>query len=163
MGYGSKGENWIMENMNSLELAEQFRRIRHLTSCIMSYSGLSHSEFCLISIIKANEEQGGVIVSDIVSEMKVTPPAVSRSLKSLESRGFLKRETNELNHRNTTVRLTEKGTEVFDSAYRTFSEVMNLMQKKIGKEKTGIFCDTIKETTKIMSEYVAELDKKPKD
>ena len=140
-----------MENLNSLELAEQFRRIRHLTSCIMSYSGLSHSEFCLISIIKANEEQGGVIVSDIVSEMKVTPPAVSRSLKSLESRGFLKRETNALNHRNTTVLLTDKGEEVFDSACKTFGEVMELVQKRIGGEKAELFCNVIKETTDVMS------------
>lgn len=147
-----------MENWNSLELAEQFRRLRHLTSCIMSYSGLSHSEFCLISIIKANEEQGGVIVSDIVSEMKVTPPAVSRSLKSLESRGLLKRETNALNHRNTTVRLTDKGTEIFDSACRTFGEAMGLMKEKIGEENAALFCNVIREITQVMSEYVAEKD-----
>ena len=147
-----------MENMNSLELAEQFRRIRHLTSCIMSYSGLSHSEFCLISIIKAHEEQGGVIVSDIVSEMKVTPPAVSRSLKSLESRGLLHRETNALNHRNTTVCLTEKGEEVFASACKTFEEVMDSIREKIGDEKTELFCSIIKETTDVMSEYVSEND-----
>lgn len=147
-----------MINWNSLELAEQFRRIRHLTSCIMSYSGLSHSEFCLISIIKAYEEQGGVIVSDIVSEMKVTPPAVSRSLKSLESRGLLQRETNALNHRNTTVRLTEKGSEVFDSACKTFGEVMDSIRDKIGSEKTELFCNIIKETTDVMSEYVSEKD-----
>ena len=155
MGYGLKGE-LHMENLRSLELAEQLRRIRHLTSCIMSYSGLSHSEFCLISIIKAHEEQGGVIVSDIVSEMKVTPPAVSRSLKSLEARGFLLRETNALNHRNTTVKLTKKGDEVFGSASRTFNDVMELISGKIGDEKTGLFCNVIKEITDIMSEYVDE-------
>lgn len=149
-----------MENWSSLELAEQLRRIRHLTSCIMSYSGLSHSEFCLISIIKAHEEDGGVIVSDIVSEMKVTPPAVSRSLKSLEARGILERETNALNHRNTTVRLTKKGGEIFGSACKSFNEVMDSISGKIGDEKTELFCNVIKEITGIMSEYVASRDEK---
>ena len=152
-----------MENKNTFELAEQFRRARHLISYIMSYSGISHSEFCLINIIKSHEADGGVIVSDIVSEMKVTPPAVSRSLKSLEKRGFLKRETNALNHRNTTVRLTEKGDEAFSFACKVLSDAIDMVSKKIGDEKTKLFCDVMKDMTDIMSEYVDKLDEKPAD
>lgn len=149
-----------MENLNNFELAEQFRRTRHLTSCITSCSGISHSEFCLIKIIKSHEESGGVIVSDIVSELRVTPPAVSRSLKSLERRGYLKRETNALNHRNTTVRLTEKGTEAFNSACGIFNDIMGMICEKIGKEKAELFCEIMKEVTEIMSDYVEKLDEK---
>ncbi|MDE5859563.1 MAG: MarR family transcriptional regulator, partial [Oscillospiraceae bacterium] len=72
-----------MEKEDKYKLVEQFRRMRQLMNTIPLKTGISHSEFCMMNIIMDGKD--GITVSEIASELDVTLPAVSRSLKSLES------------------------------------------------------------------------------
>lgn len=142
-----------MQRYDKYAIVEQFRRIRQFMNAIPLKTGISHSEFCILNIIA---ESGDITVSEIAAELDVTPPAVSRSLKSMESRGLIKRETNLLNRRNTMVRLTEGGREFLKASRRQMDAVMQYVEKKMGEERKNQLCLLLEEMTGIIEQYVNE-------
>lgn len=115
-------------------------------------TGISHSEFCLLNIIMDGKD--GITVSEIASELDVTPPAVSRSLKSLESRGLILRETDLLNRRNTMVRLTESGLDILEKSRRQMDGLMEYVTEKIGMERRKQLYEQLVEVSSIIENYV---------
>lgn len=131
---------------------EQFRRMRQFMNAMPFKTGISHSEFCLLNIIMDGKD--GITVSEIASELDVTPPAVSRSLKSLESRGLILRETDLLNRRNTMVRLTESGLDILEKSRRQMDGLMEYVTEKIGMERRKQLYEQLVEVSSIIENYV---------
>lgn len=142
-------------------LAEQFRRVRQFMNAIPFKMCISHSEFFLLNIIM--DRNNDITVSEIAAELEVTPPAVSRSLKSLESRGLIKRETNLINRRNTMVRLTETGQKFLEMSRRQMDVVMQYVEEKMGEERKNQLCLLLEEMTKIIEQYAAEKGERSDD
>ena len=115
-------------------------------------TGISHSEFCLLNIILDGKD--GITVSEIASELDVTPPAVSRSLKSLESRGLVIRETDLLNRRNTMVRLTESGLDFLEKSRKQMDGLMEYVTEKMGMERKKQLYELLAEMSAIIENYV---------
>lgn len=147
-----------MQTDDKYKLVEQFRRMRQFMNSIPLRTGISHSEFCLLHIIveDSSDSGNGMTVSAIAAALDVTPPAVSRSLKSLESRGLVTRETNLINRRNTMVRLTEKGRELLEDSRRQMDTVMERVNEKMGEERKNQLCELLSEMTEIIENYVTE-------
>lgn len=147
-----------MQTDDKYKLVEQFRRMRQFMNSIPLRTGISHSEFCLLHIIveDSSDSSDGMTVSAIAAALDVTPPAVSRSLKSLESRGLVTRETNLINRRNTMVRLTEKGRELLEDSRRQMDTVMERVNEKMGEERKNQLCELLSEMTEIIENYVTE-------
>lgn len=143
-----------MQTDDKYKFAEQFRRMRQIMKSIPLKTGISHSEFCLLNII--TDSADGMTVSAIAAELDVTPPAVSRSLKSLESRGLVTRETNLINRRNTMVRLTDNGRELLVNSRKQIDAVMKRVHEKMGEERKNQLCGLLSEMTEIIENYVAE-------
>lgn len=135
-------------------IVEQFRRMRQFMNSVPLKTGISHSEFCLLNIIMDGKD--GITVSEIAAELDVTPPAVSRSLKSLESRGLILRETNLLNRRNTMVRLTESGLDFLQTSRRQMDNLMEYVTEKMGTERKKQLYLLLTEMTEIIEQYVNE-------
>ena len=146
-----------MQTDDKYKLVEQFRRMRQFMNSIPLKTGISHSEFCLLNIIMDDPGgSDGMTVSAIAAELDVTPPAVSRSLKSLESRGLVTRETNLINRRNTMVRLTESGRELLEYSRKQMDAMMERVNEKMGEERKNQLCELLSEMTEIIEKYVAE-------
>ena len=146
-----------MQTDDKYKLVEQFRRMRQFMNSIPLKTGISHSEFCLLNIIMDDPGgSDGMTVSAIAAELDVTPPAVSRSLKSLESRGLVTRETNLINRRNTMVRLTENGRELLEYSRKQMDAMMERVHEKMGEERKNQLCGLLSEMTEIIEKYVAE-------
>lgn len=146
-----------MQTDDKYKLVEQFRRMRQFMNSIPLKTGISHSEFCLLNIIADNSDHAdGMTVSAIAAELDVTPPAVSRSLKSLESRGLVTRETNLINRRNTMVRLTESGRELLERSRKQMDAVLKRVHEKMGEERKNQLYELLSEITEIIENYVAE-------
>lgn len=141
-----------MQTDDKYKLVEQFRRMRQFMNAVPLKTGISHSEFCMLNIIMDCKDD--ITVSEIAAELDVTPPAVSRSLKSMESRGLIKRETNLLNRRNTMVRLTEAGREFLEASRRQMDAVMEHVSEKMGEERKIQLYELLKEMTEIIEQYV---------
>ncbi|MCM1024361.1 MAG: winged helix DNA-binding protein [Prevotella sp.] len=146
-----------MQPDGKYRLVEQFRRMRQFMNAVPLKTGISHSEFCLLNIIaECPGSADGMTVSAIAAELDVTPPAVSRSLKSLESRGLVSRETNLINRRNTMVRLTESGRDFLDRSRRQMDNVMRYVNEKMGEERKNRLYELLAEMTEIIEDYVTE-------
>lgn len=141
-----------MEKEDKYKLVEQFRRIRQFMNSVPLKTGISHSEFCLMNIIMDGKD--GITVSEIAAELDVTPPAVSRSLRSLESRGLVSRETNLLNRRNTMVKLTENGRIFLEKSRKQMDAVMEYVDEKMGEERKKQLYELLAEMTDIIENYV---------
>lgn len=141
-----------MEKEDKYKLIEQFRRVRQFVNSVPLKTGISHSEFCLLNIIMDGKD--GITVSEIAAELDVTPPAVSRSLRSLESRGLITRETDLLNRRNTMVRLTAEGRSFLEISRRQMDKVMEYVDEKMGGERKKQLYELLAEMTNIIENYV---------
>ena len=149
------------------ELAEKFHRMRQLMVHLPSKLGVSHSEFCTMNIISESDTEDGISVSNIAAALEVTPPAVSRMLKSLEERGLIERRVNAFNRRSTMVRLTENGERLLDTAHKRFIGLMGPPQSRSlamwGEEHLRKFNFLYNELLNIMSEYIYDKEDRSDD
>lgn len=132
-------------------LIDRFRRIKQLLDSIPLQSGLSHSEFCVMNIIG---ERDGITVSEIAAELGVSPPAVSRSLKLMEKRTLITRETNINNRRNTIVRLTDNGKTALEVTRKQFDVIAEFISAEMGGERKTQLYGLVTEISEIIEKYI---------
>ncbi len=129
-----------MEEENHKEqLVNLMRKIKKLNIYLLE--GISHSDFHMfkeINRIKSNVDVPQINVSDLAEELKISVPAVSKKLKSLEERGYIERIIDKNNRRNTYVILTKDGQEKFDKAKKVMDKFMNNVFTSMGKEDSEI-------------------------
>lgn len=83
---------------------------------------LSKNEYFMMSGIQCmqkrvdTEELPGIAMTKLAQKVHALPPAVSRTIKSLEERGYVARYVNPKDRRNTMVRLTEEGEQVLEES-----------------------------------------------
>lgn len=86
---------------------------------------ISHGEFGILKMIqcccKQNKTEEHIKVADIVKESKLPPPAVSRTLRSLEQKGLVLRTVDCNDRRNTLVEVTAEG----EKRIREIDGIMN--------------------------------------
>ncbi len=71
--------------------------------------GISSSEFSIMGTILRMGENGRITSSQLAAKTRMLPPAVSRTLRGLEEKGYVERTVDKKDRRNTYVSLTEKG------------------------------------------------------
>jgi len=77
---------------------------------------LSPMEFCAIGAFlefEKNHDGSHITVNRLAKDMDMSMPLASRMLKNLETRGLIKRVTDEHCRRNTLIIISEKGNELF--------------------------------------------------
>lgn len=84
---------------------------------------------------RSHEADGsGVSVSEIVGELNVPAPAVSRSLRSLEEKDYVLRYTNKKDRRNTCVELTDQGEAVLEESMEIMCDLGDAVFRQMGEE-----------------------------
>lgn len=109
-------------------------------------SGVSELEFkamACINKMKNMEEQ--VKVSDIVKYLELSPPAISRVMKTLEEKNFIERHTDKEDRRNTNVTLTAEGKRQFKEWTKEFEDVSLAVFEKLGEEKSNQLLNIMEE------------------
>lgn len=108
--------------------------------------------FCLE---REEEPDKGVNVSSIVAELCIAPPAVSRTMNSLEEKGLILRSVNKSDRRNTLVTLTDEGWEKYRDNGRRINEFMGKIFDRVGEDKVKTIISYIDEIYEVTRE---ELD-----
>ena len=88
-------EEYIADLQEQLITAQHRFMKMHRDLC---FTGLRKSEFVMLEIIErenGNREQG-VLASDIAKRLRITAPAVSKMLRSMEEKGYVERRVDEL-------------------------------------------------------------------
>lgn len=101
-------------------------------------SQISQAEFLVMSAINKLERlhsSSNYGISNIADSLHVSSPAISRTITALENKGYVERKIDKLNRRNTLVRLTESGTEVFQNECDRIYQFMNNVVNRMGEDK----------------------------
>ena len=87
----------------------------------ISNMGIHHSQHHLLMYIA---KEGEILSQKQIAErFGITPAAVARSLKSLESEGFISRTNLEGDGRFNRITITDKGKEIVENSYKMFQEI----------------------------------------
>lgn len=111
--------------------------------------------FCLGAICsegRERPERGGLFVWELARRTHARPPAVSRTLRDLEARGYIERSVDREDRRNIKVRPTEEGLAVWaraeKSAHRFVERVLGRMGEENMEELVALcnqLCDIIED------------------
>ena len=83
----------------------QFRKLKFAEMFPM----INRTDFFVMCTIMDKGENGKITISELASRAKMLPSAISRTLKGLEERGYVERNINKNDRRNTYVELTAEG------------------------------------------------------
>lgn len=90
-------------------IIQSFRRM----NISAMFPDISRGEFSLLKMIQRcgllGGEENAARVADVVKESKLPPPAISRTLRSLEAKGLIQRAVDRDDRRNTLVEVTRDG------------------------------------------------------
>ena len=120
----------------------------------LCFTGLRKSEFVMLEIIErenGNREQG-VLASDIAKRLRITAPAVSKMLRSMEEKGYVERRVNEKDRRNTRVSITPDGKEAEQQVRRQMQEFITGVIERLGEDRTKEMILLMNQYTEIMQE-----------
>ncbi len=132
-----------MEHVNHMDHMEQnVWEALHLFRKLNIGSILPHlnkGEFVLMNGIyhvqKKIGSEHGVKMSDLAEYTHALPPAVSRSIKALEQKGYVRRFVDQKDRRNTLVEITKSGREVLQESNAIMDEYIRRVFEKTDKEE----------------------------
>lgn len=123
------------EQREFFNIMDSFRRL-NFSSMLPE---ISHGDFGILKMINqcvkyCKDATESIRVSDIVRHTKMPPPAVSRSLRTLEEKEYIVRTVDKIDRRNTYVELTSKGEEVLKKAETVMSDFADEVFGQMGDE-----------------------------
>ena len=135
----------------------QAKRIRDLLPALPE--GVTASYIHYLDTIESLERQGArVKVSDISDALKLPRPGVTRTVKEMEARGYLCKQTSQQDGRVTYITVTEAGRQLsrrYNEEY--FNRLAPLLQD-ISQEDARCTIRTIQRFYQVMSERRISLD-----
>lgn len=100
---------------------------------------LNKGEFVLMNGIyhvqKKTGSEHGVKMSDLAEYAHALPPAVSRSIKALEEKGYVRRFVDQKDRRNTLVEITDSGQDVLQESNDIINDFIARVFRKTDREE----------------------------
>ena len=124
-----------------------------------SVNGLSRVKFAIAAAawkIYNSSESHRIRVGDLVEELGMPAPGVSRALRMLESDGVLVRTTDPDNRRSTMVTFTEAGVKKVQDSLAQIDRIFNRVTEEMGEEKVETFCSLLQEFYGLMNRTLTE-------
>ena len=109
----------------------QFRKLKFNDM----FPNINRAEFFTMSMIMDKEENGKITISELATKAHVLPPAMSRTLRGLENKGYVERNVNKQDRRNTYVELTELGKEVAQHTRTSMCEFGRAVMDQLDEEE----------------------------
>ncbi|MEG0972107.1 MAG: MarR family transcriptional regulator [Lachnospiraceae bacterium] len=141
-----------------LELMKAMHRLRN-SHARFSLGELKKGEFGILSMIEHFEQQTGtenVCASDLANQLDLMPPAVSRTLKGLEEKGYVERLTDKKDRRNTIIVITQEGLKARDEARNVLHEMMDHIMQTMGEEDIEILIQKLNRFSGLIEEEITK-------
>lgn len=97
---------------------------------------LNDADIMILYCIGFCEDLKNIKLSDIATRLKVTLPAVTHKIQTLEHAGLIKKEKDTKDKRITYVKLTDKGQSYVVSSKKTYYQPLKQILESIGEEDT---------------------------
>lgn len=127
------------------------KRIRDLLPELPSGVAPSYIRF-LDTIQKLERQNGKVKISDISDGLNLPRPGVTRTIKEMEAKGYLKKIASDEDGRITYIAITDDGKKLSDKYDRKYYNELSQYLDCIPEEDAQCMIDTIKKVYEIMCE-----------
>lgn len=137
----------------------QAKRIRDLLPALPE--GVTPSYIHFLDTIESLERQGTrVKVSDISDALHLPRPGVTRTVKEMETKGYLCKHTSERDGRITYISITETGTQLSQRYNEQYFNRLAPFLEDISEEDAACTIRTIERFYKVMSERMISVDER---
>ena len=134
-----------------LDACYQAKRVRELLPALPD--GVSSSHIQYLDIIEQLEGRGmKVKVSDISDRLHLPRPGVTRTVKEMEDKGFLKKTTSDADGRITYLSITEAGKKLSQTHNEQFFSKLAPLLADISEEEASCTVHTIEKLYQVMAE-----------
>ena len=121
--------------------------------------GVRSSFIQYLDTIQSLEGQGvQVKVSDISDAMELPRPGVTRTVKEMEAKGYLKKTTSQEDARITYITVTDKGEELSKKYDADYYSRLSKYLTDISDEEADSMIETINKFYKVMSERKVDIE-----
>ena len=135
----------------------QAKRIRDLLPALPP--GVTPSYIHYLDTIESLEQQGTrVKVSDISDVLKIPRPGVTRTVKEMESKGYLCKHTSTIDGRITYISITQAGKELSQRYNEQYFNRLAPFLNDISEEDAICTIQTIERFYRVMSERKVSVD-----
>ena len=115
------------------------RSSRQMVNEGLSSLGLGSAEGNILLHLYTRKEE--VRQDNIVEDLDISKPAVSRALKSLERKGYVKRSKDASDKRASKILLTEKAMKIQPEIEAVYNEVFSIAAQGITDQEAAFFID----------------------
>jgi len=122
-------------NLRLHQLFERLGRI-HETRPVPE---LNKREFITLQILCSCSENGSIRMGDLARELEVPLPALSKTMQSLENRGYVRREIDPTDRRYTLASITPAGQDLAQEANEKEHRNTRAIFEALGEEDTQAF------------------------
>lgn len=109
-------------------------------------------------IHKQKEQRQDVKISDISDTLKLPRPGVTRTVKEMEAKGYLKKYSSEEDGRITYISITSKGEELSEKYDKNYYSRLSKYLDDISEEEADCMIQTIEKFYKVMSERRVDIE-----
>ena len=140
-----------------LDACYQAKRVRELLPALAN--GVSSSHIQYLDIIEQLENRGmKVKISDISDTLHLPRPGVTRTVKEMEDKGFLKKTTSDADGRITYLSITEAGKKLSQTYNDRFFSQLAPLLTDISQEEANCTIRTIEKLYQVMAERRISLE-----
>lgn len=140
-----------------LDACYQAKRVRELLPALPN--GVSSSHIQYLDIIEQLENRGmKVKISDISDTLHLPRPGVTRTVKEMEDKGFLKKTTSDADGRITYLSIKEAGKKLSQTYNDRFFSQLAPLLTDISQEEANCTIRTIEKLYQVMAERRISLE-----
>lgn len=135
-------------------MTTQFNRV----TVKRSQSLIPKSEYFLLSLLLKHYRDNETLLTsrDIANLIHISSPAISRTVKSLVQKGWIKQIDNPEDRRNIFLEVTKEGKEVFDRTFQEMDSSLEEIFKEFSEQDIIDFVETGERITHIMEKIYKE-------
>ncbi|MGN1341013.1 MAG: MarR family winged helix-turn-helix transcriptional regulator [Oscillospiraceae bacterium] len=119
--------------------------------------GITASEFGVMCCVSDHPKKHGgkpVTVAEIAQNMCISVPAVSRTLRSLQEKGFIRREVDENDRRSIRVTMTAPGEATLEENLCCMTTVLNRIMSAFTPEEIRSIAELYSKFAKVMEQNI---------
>ncbi len=157
----AKEKPYLYERLSQEQYLPLFKNMQDI--CGSDFCGkepeMTPSEISLCYCVQLHpQKNGGALptVAEIAAQLNVSVPAISRTLKKLEAKQYIKRTANENDRRIVHIALSEKGEQVLLKNFRTITDIMDKVLAKFTDEELETMLKLYVKFTTAVSQVVSE-------
>ncbi len=133
----------------------QFHKL-HMGDLVPDITKLEGMTMAAIKHCSGEKGKEELTVSELTAKLKAKGPAVSRTLKTLEDKGYIERDVNKADRRNTYVKLTISGKQKVEEYEQIMSSFAHAVIAKIDRDDMEQMIECLNELYEASREEIAD-------